>query len=67
MRSEELLSRFGPPTWKFGVRQENLTIWNYRYDRNDCWIYQVSVRPDGTVRDAGKGWDRACDGPSKSN
>jgi len=29
---------------------ENLTIWNYRYDRNDCWTYQVSVRPDGTVR-----------------
>ena len=54
---------FGPPTWTFGVRQENLTIWNYRYYRGDCVIYQVSMRPDGTVRDVGTGWDPACDGP----
>ena len=31
MSSQEVLTRFGPPTWTFGVRQENLTIWNYRY------------------------------------
>ena len=65
MHREELLSRLGPPTWTFGVRQENLTIWNYRYNRSDCWIYQISVRPDGTVRDAGQGWDPACNGPSR--
>ena len=58
-----MLARFGPPTWAFGVRQENLTIWNYRFNRNDCIIYQVSVRPDGSVRDAGTGYDPACDGP----
>jgi hypothetical protein len=29
-----------------------LTIMNYRYSRGACTIYQVSVRPDGTVRDA---------------
>jgi len=63
MSGQEVLTRFGPPTWVFGVRQENLTIWNYRFNRNDCIIYQVSVRPDGTVRDAGTGWDPACDGP----
>ena len=63
MSSQEVLSRVGPPTWTFGVRQENLTIWNYRYNPLDCVIYQVSVRPDGTVRDAGTGWDPACDGP----
>ena len=63
MSSQEVLAKFGPPTWVFGVRQENLTIWNYRYYRGDCVIYQVSVRPDGTVRDAGTGWDPACDGP----
>ncbi len=63
MSSQEVLARFGPPTWTFGVRQENLTIWNYRYYRADCVIYQVSVRPDGTVRDAGTGYDPACDGP----
>ena len=63
MAGQEVLARFGPPTWAFGVRQENLTIWNYRFNRNDCIIYQVSVRPDGSVRDAGTGYDPACDGP----
>jgi SmpA / OmlA family len=63
MTREQVLARVGPPTWIFGVRQENLSIWNYRFNRSDCIIYQVSVRPDGTVRDAGTGWDPACDGP----
>ena len=67
MHREEVLSRLGPPTWAFGVRQENLTIWNYRYRPTDCWIYQISVRPDGTVRDAGQGWDPACNGSSRTN
>ena len=48
-------------TWVFGVRQENLSIWNYRYSRTDCIIYQVSMRPDGTVRDSAQGYDPACD------
>ena len=64
MTGNAVLARFGPPTWIFGVRQENLSIWNYRFNRNDCVIYQVSVRPDGTVRDASPGYDPACDGPS---
>ena len=64
MTSQQVLARFGRPTWVFGVRQENLTIWNYRYNRSDCVFYQVSIRPDGTVRDAAPGSDPACDGPS---
>ncbi len=64
MSSQEVLARFGRPTWVFGVRQENLTIWNYRFNHNDCIIYQVSVRPDGSVRDAAPGYDPACDGPN---
>ena len=64
---QEVLNRFGRPTWIFGVRQENLTIWNYRINHSDCIIYQVSVRPDGTVRDAAPAWDPACDGPSGRN
>ncbi len=64
MTAQEVLNRFGRPTSTFGVRQENLTIWNYRFNPSDCVIYQVSVRPDGTVRDAGSAWDPSCDGPS---
>jgi hypothetical protein len=67
MTSKEILDRFGRPTWAFGVRQENLTIWNYRFNHSGCIIYQVSVRPEGTVRDAGSAWDPACDGPSRSD
>ena len=62
--SQQVLATFGPPTWTFRVWQESLTIWNYRYYRGDCIIYQVSMRPDGVVRDAGTGWDPACDAPS---
>ncbi|HEX2540292.1 MAG TPA: hypothetical protein VHM00_04335 [Caldimonas sp.] len=64
MTREQVLARVGPPTWTFGVRQENLTIWNYRWDRASCLIHQVSVRPDGTVRDVGTSPDPACDGPN---
>jgi hypothetical protein len=63
MTREQVVARFGPPTWSFKVRQENLTIMNYRYSHSDCTIYQVSVRPDSTVRDAGPAWDPACDVP----
>ena len=65
MSEQDVVSRLGPPTWVFKVWQEDLTIMNYRYNRNDCVIYQVSVRPDHTVRDAGNAQDPACDhGPS---
>jgi len=65
MTRDEVVARFGRPTWTFGVRQENLTIMNYRYSHSSCSIHQVSVRPDGTVRDAGSAWDPKCDGPNR--
>ena len=65
MTRDEVFARVGPPTWSFGVRQDNMTIMNYRYTRNDCVIYQVSMLPDGTVRDASPGADPACDGPRR--
>jgi hypothetical protein len=62
MTRDQVLARVGPPTWTFRVWQEGLTIWNYRYSHSACLIYQVSMRPDGTVRDAGTAPDPACDG-----
>jgi len=65
MTQDDVVARLGPPTWVFKVRQEDLTIMNYRYNRNECVIYQVSVRPDHTVRDAGTAQDPICDqGPN---
>jgi hypothetical protein len=65
MTRDQVVARFGAPTWSFGVWQEHLTIMNYRYSHSACTIYQVSVRPDGTVRDAGPAWDPACDSPGR--
>ena len=62
MTQGDVLARLGPPTWTSRVRQEDLTILNYRFSHSECLIYQVSVRPDGSVRDTGTGLDAACDG-----
>ena len=67
MTRDQVVARVGRPTWTFGVWQEGLTILNYRYSHSACTIYQVSVRPDGKVRDASPAWDPQCDGPSRSD
>ena len=64
MTRDQVLARVGRPNWIFGVRQENLSIWNYRNDHASCLIWQVSMRPDGTLRDVGTSPDPACDGPN---
>ena len=64
MTRDQVLARVGRPHWVFGVRQESLAIWNYRNNHASCLVWQVSVRPDGTVRDVGTSPDPACDGPN---
>jgi hypothetical protein len=63
MTSAEVVQRLGYPYYRFGVRQDNATIWNYRMRYGSCLIYQVSILPTGIVKDAGTGPDPACDGP----
>jgi len=65
MTSSEVIQRLGYPYYRFGVRQDNATIWNYRMRFGSCLIYQVSILPDGIVKDAGTGPDPACDGPTR--
>jgi hypothetical protein len=65
MTRDEVLARFGQPSWSFRVRQENMTVMNYRYNPNDCTIYQVSVLPDGIVHDANQANDPGCDRPKR--
>jgi hypothetical protein len=64
MTSDEVIQRLGYPYYRFGVRQDNATIWNYRMRYGSCLIYQVSILPNGIVKDASTGPDPACDGPS---
>jgi len=63
MTREALVGRLGPPSWTFPVWQLNVTILSYRSYRSDCTIFQVSVRPDGTIQDVGPAWAPACDKP----
>ena len=65
MTSAEVIQRLGHPYYRFGVRQDNATIWNYRMRYGSCLIYQVSILPNGIVKDAGTGPDPACDGPDR--
>jgi hypothetical protein len=65
MTSAEVISRLGHPYYQFGVRQDNATIWNYRMRYGSCLIYQVSILPNGIVKDAGTAPDPACDGPDR--
>ena len=63
MTSDQVIQRLGYPYYRFGVRQDNATIWNYRMRYGSCLIYQVSILPNGIVKDASEGPDPACDGP----
>jgi hypothetical protein len=63
MTSSEVIQRLGYPYYQFGVRQDNATVWNYRMRYGSCLIYQVSVLPNGIVKDASTAPDPACDGP----
>lgn len=65
MTSSEVIQRLGHPYYQFGVRQDNATVWNYRMRYGSCLIYQVSILPNGIVKDAGTASDPACDVPDR--
>lgn len=65
MTSAEVIQRLGQPYYRFGVRQDNATVWNYRMRYGSCSIYQVSILPNGIVKDAGTAPDPACDVPDR--
>lgn len=65
MTSAEVIRKLGYPYYQFGVRQDNATVWNYRMRYGSCLIYQVSVLPNGIVKDAGTAQDPACDRPER--
>jgi hypothetical protein len=65
MTSSEVIQRLGYPYYQFGVRQDNATVWNYRKRYGSCLIYQVSILPNGIVKDASTAPDPACDDPDR--
>lgn len=65
MTSSEVIRKLGYPYYQFGVRLDNATVWNYRMRYGSCLIYQVSILPNGVVKDAGEAYDPACDRPER--
>ena len=65
MTSSEVVRKLGQPYYQFSVRQDNATVWNYRMRYGSCSIYQVSILPNGIVKDASTAPDPACDGPER--
>ena len=65
MTSSDVVQRLGFPYYRFGVRQDNATVWNYRMRYGSCLIYQVSILPNGIVKDANTASDPACDRPER--
>jgi hypothetical protein len=65
MTSAEVIARLGHPYYQFGVRQDNATIWNYRMRYGSCLIYQVTMLPNGIVKEAGTGPDPTCNAPDR--
>ncbi len=64
MTSQGVLLNFGRPVKIDAVGRQHLKVWNYRFADGDCVWYRVSIADAGTVLDANKSWDPACDGPS---
>jgi hypothetical protein len=60
MTSEELRFRFGRPSHVNGIWR-GATVWSWRYESPFCQWFQVTVEPDGHVRDAGYGPDPLCE------
>ena len=69
MSREDVLARLGQPAYTFPLGRQQQTVWNYRFapPEGDCTVFQVSLgQADGRVAEVGQGYDRYCDGPSRS-
>ena len=69
MTADEVRMRFGRPYQIYGTGWvDPLQVWNYRFERGDCILYQVSIREsDHRVREAGVGMDPVCDAGGREN
>jgi len=63
MSQQDVLLLLGRPGEVFGLARNRGVVWNWRYPTNDCLWFQVTITPEGTVRDAGRGPDPRCNGP----
>ena len=64
MSADEVRMRLGRPAGTFYIGWQKLRVWNYRFFQGDCVLFQVSIDDAGRVKEAGQGYDAACDGPN---
>ncbi|WP_374674541.1 hypothetical protein [Ideonella sp.] len=66
MRADAVRALLGRPGHVAGIWR-GATVWSWRYESPFCQWFQVTLEPDGTVRDAGRGPDPLCETNDKDN
>jgi hypothetical protein len=61
MTSEEVLRQIGPPSYTWGVRYHDQTVWSYRFVSPFCLVFHVGITPQRTVEDSSYGPDPVCE------
>jgi hypothetical protein len=65
MPESEVLMRLGRPAQVVTVDFQKLHVWNYRFARGDCVVFQVSISDaQRAVTESGLGSDLGCGGRS---
>jgi hypothetical protein len=59
---DELRAQIGGPSWVWGVRYRDQTVWSYRFETPFCLVFNVGISPAGIVEDTSYGPDPACGG-----
>jgi hypothetical protein len=58
---EELRAQIGAPSYVWGVRYRNQTVWSYRFRSPFCIVFHVGISPAGIVEDTSYGPDPMCE------
>jgi hypothetical protein len=64
--SDELRRKIGRPSWVWGVRYRDQTVWSYRFENPFCQAFHVGISPAGVVEDTSFGPDPRCERPSRA-
>ena len=64
--SDELRRKIGRPSWVWGVRYRDQTVWSYRFENIFCQAFHVGISPAGVVEDTSFGPDPRCERPLRA-
>lgn len=61
MTRAQVEAQIGEPSYVWGVRYHDQTIWSYRFDTPFCIVFHVGLTPQGVVEDTSYGPDPRCE------